>query len=474
MIEARDSISRRSERSQPPTGSAACAASIKQSFRFDVYKCKKRGADVFPVCRSIEAMRLSILKVLPHTALVLAAGLAPLSLAAQTATIPAGVPLRVQIDHRYRVHAGARIEGHLIAPVYLIDHAVLPLNTCVSGTILGMQRDPKQSRVRALLDGQFTPPAVPVVRFDLLRLPGGGTLPIQTAVTERDTTVVTMSAGTKPGLRAIVEARKREAIGTLHHPNLGDRLEKWIYAQLPWSPPTIWTGSEYDAELTVPVTVPGPQSAPLPEATLHGTPTGVIEARLLTPLNSATDRHGAAVTAVLTHQLLTPDGMQVLFPEGAKMTGFITLARPARWFARNGRLRFIFGSIERQDAVPAVIHGQLAAVETSPGAHIKLNEEGTAKSSSGPGKYLAPIALGVLATSAFDGDATSNPIHSGVDSNGIGFAARILVMSSANVILLHTFAVYAVSKSIYFRWIARGHEIDFPKNTRLLILLNAR
>jgi hypothetical protein len=202
-------------------------------------------------------------------------------------------------------------------------------------------------------------------------------------------------------------------------------------------------------------------------------PTGIIEARLLTPLSSATDRHGADVTAVLTRPLLTPDGKQVLFPEGAKMTGLITLARPARWFARNGQLRFTFRSIERGGA-RTVIHGQLAAAETRPGANVKLSEEGAARSSSGPGKYLAPMALGVMATSAFDGDATSNPLHSGVDSNGFGFAARVLVMASANATLLHTFAVFAVSKSIYYRWIARGHQIEFPKDTRIQILLNPR
>lgn len=423
-------------------------------------------------------MKFSRLKILCPPALCIVAGLGPLSLRAQSVTIPAGVPLRVEIDHRYRVHAGARVEGHLIAPVEHIDHVVLPVNTRVSGTILGMRRTEEPSRAHALLDGQFTPPAVPAVSFDLIRLSGGVTLPIETAVTERDATVVTMSAGRKPGLRAqaraMIAARRREAIETLHHPNLGDRLEKWIYAQLPWSPPTIWTGTQFDAELTAPVTIAGPQPAPLPEAAPDGTPTGVVEARLLTPLSSATDRHGAPVTAVLTAPLLTPDGKQVLFPEGAKMDGLVTFVRPARWLARNGQLRFTFRSIAREDAAPSVIHGQLAAAETSAGAHVELSEEGTARSSSGPGKYLAPLALGVMATSAFDGDATSNPVHSGVDSNGFGFAARILVMSSANATLLHSFAVFAVAKSIYYRWIARGHEVDFPKDTRVQIQLNAR
>ena len=419
-----------------------------------------------------------MLKTALIPSLFLVAGLAPFTLTAQSVTIPAGVPLRVQIDHRYRVHSGVHIEGHLIAPVDHIDHTVLPVNTGVSGTILGMQPDPKQSRVRALLDGQFTPPAVPVVRFDSLCLPSGVTFPIQTAVTERDATVVTMSAGKRSSLRTqardLLKAQKQQALETLHHPRLGDRIEKLLYAQLPWSPPTIWTGSEFDAELTAPLTIPGQQPAPLPEATQQGTPTGLVEARLLTPLNSATDRRGAPVFAVLTQPLLSPDGKQVVFPEGAQMTGLVTVSSPARWFSRNGQMRFTFRSIAREDAAPTVIHGQLAAAEAAIGIHAKLNEEGTAKSSSGPEKYLAPIALSVLATSAFDGDATSNPVHSGVDSNGFGFAARVAVMSSANAVLLHTFAVYAVSKSIYFRWIARGHEIDFPKDTRVKILLNPR
>lgn len=399
-------------------------------------------------------------------------------LEAQGMTIPAGIPLRVQIDHRYRVRSGVRVEGHLIAPVYQIDHEVLPVNTRVLGTILGMRSNPGQSRTRAILDGQFTRPALPALRFDTLILPGGDTVEIQTAVTQRDSATVTMTSGKKQGVRAraiaAIKDRKREAVQTLHHPNLGDRAEKWIYAQLPWSPPTIWTGTEFDAELTAPIDIPGQQPAPLSEAVLDGTPTGVVSARLLTPLNSATDRHGAPVSAVLTRPLLTPDGKKVVFTEGMEMTGSVTAARPARWFARNGQLRFTFSKVERKDAAPSVIHGQLAAAETSPGAHVKLSEEGAAESSSGPGKYLAPMVLGVMATSAFDGDATSNPIHSGVDSNGFGFAARVLVMTSANAVLLRSFAVFAVSKSIYYRWIARGREIEFPKNTRVEILLNER
>ena len=423
-------------------------------------------------------MRLSVLGAFCIPAIFFSAGAPSLWAVEQSVTIPAGVPLRVQIDHRYRVRTGERIEGHLIATVDHLDHVVLPANTRVSGVILGMRRVREPSRTRAILDGQFTAPAVPAVRFDSLRLTDGTTVKIETAATERDAIVVTMNAGSKPGLRAqaraIIQDRKREAVQILHHPNVGDRVEKWIYSQLPWSPATIWTGTEYDAELTAPLIIPGPQPSPLPEATLQGTPTGVVHARLVTPLNSATDHKGTPVSAVLTSPLLTADGKRVVFPEGATMSGVVTVDRPAKWFARNGQLRFLFHSIAREGAASSSIHGQLASAETKPGTHVKLSDEGTAQSSSGPGKYLAPMALAVMATSAFDGDATSNPIHSGVDSNGFGFAARVLVMSSANAALLRGFAVFAVSKSVYYRWIARGHEVEFPRDTRVQILLNAR
>lgn len=425
---------------------------------------------------------MSILKAPLLSALVFAASLAPLSLVSQSSqsvTIRAGVPLRIQIDHRYRVRSGTRIEGHLIAPVDSVDHGVLPVNTRVTGTILGMEHDPRQSRVRALLNGQFTAPAVPAVRFDSLRLPSGTTLPIHTSTTERDASVVTMrTRKKKSGLRArahsMLQAKKQGILDIIRHPNAGDRIRKLVYSQLPWYPPTIWSGTQYDAELTAPLTIPGPQPAPLPDATLNGTPTGTINARLLTPLNSATDHRGTPVVAILTRPLLTPDGKRVIFPQGARMTGAVAVARRARWFGHNGQLRFTFRSIERKNAAPTVIHGQLAAAEAAPGTHVKIDQEGEAKSSSGPGKYLAPMALGAMTASALDSDATSNPMHSGTATNSFGFAARTAVMVSANAVLLHVLAIYAVSMSVFDRWIARGHEVRFPKDTRIQILLNQR
>jgi len=405
-------------------------------------------------------------------------GLLGIAVSGAQTTIPAGVPLRVQVDHRYRVRAGTRIEGHLIAPVYSVDHKVLAANTPVTGTILGKHRAPQQDRVRAVLDGEFVPPSVPDVRFDALRLANGTTIPIATSVVQRDASVVRMSVRKKHStlteqVRQQIEDRKRDALDTIHHPDVGDRIEKWVYAQLPWHPETIWTGTQYDAELTAPVAIPGPQPAPLPRAESQGTPTGVVEARLMTDLDSARDHRGTPVTAVLAAPLLTSDGKQVLFPEGASIQGIVTVAQPARWFARNGRLRFAFRSVESEGGSQASVHGQLAASESAAQARMKISEEGTAESTSGPDKYLAPMALGVLAAASY-GDDAANPANSAVISNGFGFAARVAAMASANAAVGRGFACFALSKSLYYRWIARGHEIQFPKDTRIEILLNER
>jgi hypothetical protein len=382
------------------------------------------------------------------------------------------------VDRRYRVRSGTRIEGHLIAPIYSVDHEVLPAETRVSGVITGTQPAPQKERVRSFLDGNFVPAGIPQIRFDSLHLPDGTTAKIETAVVQRDAKVVKMTvnkgrSSLKEMARHEIENGKREALDTIHHPNVGDRIEKWVYAQLPWSPPMIWTGTQYDAELTAPVEIPGPAPTPLPQAEVHGTPTGVVEARLTIDLDSAKDKQDAPVTAVLTRPLLSPDGKQVLFPEGAKIEGLVTLAQPARWFARNGRMRFTFRSIEVEGGAASKVHGQLAGAEASGNLKMKISDEGTASTSQGPAKYLAPMVLGVLTASSY-GDDAAHASNSAVTSNGFGFAARVAAMASANAVVGRGFAYFALSKSIYYRWIARGHEVRFPKDTRIEVLLNER
>lgn len=413
-------------------------------------------------------------------AVLFAALVAGLPAAAQIDVIPAGVPLRIQVDHRCRAKPGTRVAGHLIAPVYLVDHEVLPVNTPVTGVVDGTMAASRGARLRAMLDGDFTPQATPDLVFNAIDLADRRPVPMHTSVVQRDAGVIRMRPlKKKPSLveqaRAQIEDRKREAIDEVHHPNLGDRFEKWVYGQLPWHPQMIWTGTEFDAQLTSPVPIPELHSfSPLPLDDLKGaTPTGIIDARLTVDLSSATARKGQPVSAVLTKPLLTADSKEMILPEGARMDGFVTQAQPARWFARNGKLRFTFRSLETPGEARPVIHGDLSAAEGAPDDHLQINEEGTAQATSGPGKYLAPLALGFMTATTY-GDDAGHFGNSAVASNGFGLAARIVAITAANPAVARGFAWFALSKSVYYRWISKGREVDFPRDTRLEVTLGER
>jgi len=359
--------------------------------------------------------------------------------AAQVATIPAGVPLRVEIDHRYPMKVGERLEGHLIAPVYLIDHQVLPVNTPVSGLIVATHHVDKGARTNALLNGDFTPLATPEVQFDHLTLPNGDIAEIATHAVQRDASVVRMrSPGKRPSIKDQVteqiKQRKQDALDTVTKPGKADRVRRFLYAQLPYHPQVIWSGTQYDAELTQPLPIPQ-QNAPMPlplQPLGDGPPTGLIEARLTQDLGSATVKQGASVNAVLTKPLLDPTQKEVVLPEGTHLTGSILQAKPARWFARNGKLRFTFRSIElpagsEQQAMEHTVHGLMTAAEAGPGQGVSVDSEGGAKAGSDKNKYLAPLVLGVRAASSMDGDEASDVFKNGVVSNGFGWSLALLL-----------------------------------------------
>jgi hypothetical protein len=421
---------------------------------------------------------------------------------AQVATVPAGVPLRIEVDKRYPVSVGTKIEGRLIAPVYLVDHEVLPVNTRVSGSVIAEHSFKGGARADALLNGDFTPLVTPELRFDQLTLPDGTVESISTHVIQRDGAVVRMkSSAKKPTLTQQAEdairQRKQETLDQITKPGKSDRLLRILYSQLPYHPQRIWPGTEYDADLTAPLNIPQKNApAPLPVQPLSAKSlTGVIEARLTQDLSSATAKQGEAVDAVLTRPLLDAAKKQVLLPEGTHLEGIVLQAKPARSFARNGKLRFTFRRVDlpkspiteapkqapelearqatSESAADHPIHGRMISSEANRNQNVQIDSEGGAKATGGPDKYVAPLVLGLLAASAGEGD-NDNVVKNGVVGNGFGLMARVVTMATANKEVAMGFSYYALSKSIYKRWIARGNNLTFPKDTRLQIELSER
>jgi hypothetical protein len=357
-------------------------------------------------------------------------------------------------------------------------------------------------RTDALLNGDFTPLVAPELRFNQIILPDGTAVAISTHVVQRDGSVVRMkSSGKKPSLTQqtedVVKQREQDTLDEITKPGKSDRLLRMFYMQLPYHPQRIWPGTQFDADLTAPLSIPqkNPPALlpvlPLSERSL----VGVIEARLTQDLSSATAKQGETVDAVLTKPLLDGTKKQVLLPEGTHLEGVVLQAKPARWLARNGKLRFTFRRVElpqtsiadapkqapelesRQanssSATDHPIHGRMITSEANRNQNVQIDSEGGAKATGGPDKYVAPLVLGLFAASASLGD-DDNVVKNGVVGNGFGLMARIATMAAANRGVSMGFAYYALSKSVYKHWIARGSELTFPKDTRVQIELSER
>jgi hypothetical protein len=199
-----------------------------------------------------------------------------------------------------------------------------------------------------------------------------------------------------------------------------------------------------------------------------------MQARLTAGLSSASAKHGDPVNAVLTEPFCDVHG-DVELPTGTSLHGLVLQARPARWFARSGRLRFDFRSVETP--TPGVperqIESSLSTIQGQQGQNVALDSEGGTRAQPDKGRYLAPLALGGMAAIAAGGD-NDDILNHGVTSNGFGIPARIVTMAAASRNASLGFAIFATAKSVYRRFIARGHEVSFPVNTELSIDLSKR
>jgi hypothetical protein len=412
--------------------------------------------------------------------------------------VPAGVPLRVELDKSYSMKAGTRIEGHLTEPVYLIDHVAVPANSKIFGTITGKHGVSRQARTAAMFNGDLTPLKDADVTFSELETPDGHHFAIETDATERTTNVVRMSAPDQAPRRSLVQRiasvfswTKRETEAGFNTPHKMDRAKQALYAQIPVHPQELWAGTQFDAELKQPLELSGTAvAAPVAVADLSELKlTGNIEARLVDPVDSGTATAGMPVEAVLTQPLFedepaatlqTSDATaavapqahgKLLLPEGTHLIGSVVQAKPAGMFGHNGSLRLTFRKVELPEGDERVVHGRVIAAESVKTDRLQIDNEGQIKASSA-NRFLAPITLGSLA--AVSDSTGAGLVKEALSSNGLDLLTRIVGTASSNGGLITGFAYYEVGKVVFDTWIARGHEVVFAKNTRLEIELSQR
>jgi hypothetical protein len=414
-------------------------------------------------------------------------------------TVAKGAPLQVALDEEIRVKkVGQPVHARIVEPVYAFDHIVVPVGSEVIGEITKIESLSNGKRTLGALNADFTPLRKVEVGFHELVLPDGRRFPLHTSVAPGSGQVIELvtSASEKEKKNLVKDAASKKikeakqqaheqwdnAMKELKTPGKVRRLERYGEAQLPVHRQYIPAGTVYFAELQDPLdfgsvvmTVPMASSigSDLPEGS-------VVHARLVTPLSSATSHKGQDIEAVLSQPLM--DGDRLILPQGSRLKGTVKQAQPARRMKKNGQLRIAFSELVPPDGIEQKIVSTLEGVQAGKDANVKLDSEGGAEATTSKSRYLGTaVSLGLAMMSAQEGgDRDGGKVHGdggNAAAGGLGgfkLVGMILGAAVRSRAFGTTMGAYGAAVSVYTSFMARGHEVVFPKNTAMQIGVGTR
>jgi hypothetical protein len=394
-----------------------------------------------------------------------------------TVTIPAGDCLRVGVTKRARLQLGATVEGVLLSPVYVETQLVLPPGSIISGTIFEAPPASKSVRIWAKLDADFTPLREAVVNFNMITLASGEVIYLNTSAHMRNASMIRFAQPAKQTwgrkLTSLIRDEIRDARQQVTKPGKTDRLLRLLFSQMPYHPQRVWQDSFFDADLIRPASVvirssPAPIVAPLDRIQIEAP---VIKARLSENLTSKTAKAGDPVEAIVTEPVWDTQHRLIL-PEGSSLEGAVLRARPARSFGRNGSLRFAFHSVRDRTTPTQQLQGIVTGVEGQSNANLEVDSEGGVRARPDHNRFVAPLLLAVLAAGGHDADGGA--LQQGFASNGLGVIARLIGFTANNRYLATGFGVYGLAKSVVRRFLVKGHEVEFSRDTAIEAQLSVR
>ncbi len=417
-------------------------------------------------------------------------------------SVPRGTPLQVALDQEIRVkRVGQPVHARIVEPVYAFDRLVVPVGSPVTGQVTKIGTISGGKRTIAALDADFSPEREVEVSFNDLALPDGRHFQLQTSVSPGSGQVIRFVASAeskeRKGIKDAASEKTRQAkeqakqewdnaMKQLKTPGRVHRVKRYVEAQLPVHAQYIPVGTVYFAELNAPLDFGSEMMTPQMASSIGGPlpPGSVVHARLITPLTSATSQKGEAVEAVIAQPLLDGD-RHLILPQGSRLTGTVSQVQPAHRFKKNGQLRIRFQELTQPDGIQEKVEATLEGVQSGKDANVKLDSEGGAEATTPKTRYLATaLSLTLAAASVSNGDrdvdngvahtraSTGAQVAGGV--NGfklVGMALGLAVHSRA---LGYTMGAYGAGMSVYSNFIARGHEVVFPKNTAMEIGIGRR
>jgi hypothetical protein len=421
---------------------------------------------------------------------------------AQEVTVPASTPIPVQLRQHVPMKAGQVLDGKTLYPVYVDNRMAIPAGSELRGSVVRLKPD-RTSRIHSRLRGDFTPFHIPVVRFDTLILPDGTSESIHSEDATDGAPVLHLStpAGKKNKGSFVSEqiaqakANFKDQAALVTAPGRGDRLVQFLYTQLPYHPERIQTGTAWTVELTEPLQVPPPappkslpnsppnSDDPSPgkssqdiagHASEPGKSTGDqphdaetvwrLRAYLDRTLSSKDEKPGDTFQAVVAEPVFDADHT-IAVPEGAILVGTVTQAKRARSFGRKGKLRFNFRELKFPAGTQENVEGNLAGADTNAAADLQIDSEGGVQPKQ-QNRVIVPLVLTLLASRALDTDG-SQAGNATVASNGFGIVGRIVGIAATSRNLSAGIGFYGAGLSFYDRWLTRGRDVVFAKNTRI-------
>jgi hypothetical protein len=386
------------------------------------------------------------------------------------------------IDNHLPMRVGQSIRAELIYPVYVDNEIALPEKTVIEGTVTALRPD-HSHRINSRLRGDFTPFRIPVVRFTGILLADGSTLPITTSAATDGAPIYRLVAPAprKGGFfhqefdNGVQILRDQLAFFTASDKR--DRFTQLLYTQLPYHPQRIQKGTAWTVETAEPLTIPQqPVSAPAPEVKPADPSIWIINAYLGDKLSSATSKSGQAIRATVAEPIYNADHT-IAVPEGSTLVGAVTQAKPARNFGRAGVLHFDFRQLVLPSGKTQNVQTALTGADSASGQDLAMNSEGQVKPKP-QDKIVVPLLLIALAASPLhqehdDGDLGLFRKNAGA-SNSIGLVGFIAGTVSGSANVAAGFGAYGAALSLYNRWIKRGREVSFARDTRIEVQTTPR
>jgi hypothetical protein len=314
------------------------------------------------------------------------------------------------------------------------------------------------------------------VQFDKLMLPFGAVDIVATTADSGAPVLRLLAPGVSPKT-SFVARRWAEAKANMHDrisyftaPGKGDLALQLLYHQLPYHPERIVANTAWSFELKEPVEMPESSdslpSIPAPAASSGKAEVWSVNATLTRDLTSASAKQGDPVEALVVEPVYDRD-KRLVVPQGSKLVGKVSLAKAAKSFGRNGRLRFTFQQVKFPEGYQREVQGALAGAATEKAQNLSLDAEGTVTPRN-QSSVIAPLLLTMLAGRALDEDGNITA-QTGVASNGFGLVGRIVGIAAGDRNLAAGIGFYAAGLSVYDNFLHSGRDVVFPRDTRIEI-----